>query len=196
MMSFLKNLFTPARPVPKPSRIYRLPDDWMPAAAMKRVIIHWTAGSYIASETDREHYHFLVEGDLDVVRGKHPITANISVSGKSPDNYAAHTRNCNTGSIGVSICASAGANESPYNPGRAPLTEIQWQRAAEVVASLCRRYNIAVTDRTVLTHAEVQPNLGITQAGKWDVTRLPWDSSIKGAKACGDDFRARVKSYL
>lgn len=195
-MSFLGNLFTSARPVAKPDRAFSLPADWMPTASMKRVILHWTAGSYIASSLDKEHYHFLVEGSLEVIRGKHPVTANVSVSGKSADHYAAHTRNCNTGSIGLSMCASAGAIESPYNPGLAPLTEAQWQRAAEAVASLCKRYNIAVTDKTVLTHAEVQPNLGITQAGKWDVTRLPWNSNLKGAKACGDDFRARVKALL
>lgn len=194
-MSFLSSIFT-GRPIQKPVTVYRLPADWMPAASMKRVILHWTAGSYTASNLDKEHYHFLVEGDLDVVRGKHPVTANNFVSGKNSDGYAAHTRNCNTGSVGVSMCAMAKAEEAPFNAGLFPLTEAQWQRAAEVVASLCKRYGIAVTDKTVLTHAEVQPNLGITQAGKWDITRLPWNSKVKGAKACGDDFRARVKALL
>lgn len=192
-MSFLNRIFRPAVTVPAP---YLVPQEWMPNANMKRVIPHWTAGSYVASGLDREHYHLLIEGDLTVVRGKHSIKANEYIGSKSPDRYAAHTRGTNTGSIGISMCASAGAVERPYNPGRFPLKEEQWQRAAEVTASLCKRYNIPVTDKTVLTHAEVQPNLGIAQNGKWDIAKLPFGNNLVTARACGDDFRRRVSETL
>lgn len=174
---------------------FRLPAEWMPNAQMKRVVLHWTAGSYTASALDKEHYHFLIEGTANVVRGKHPVTANQNISGKSSDDYAAHTKGTNTGAIGVSICAMAGAKQSPFSAGGYPLKEAQWQRAAEVIAQLCKRYGIPVTDKTVLTHAEVQPNLGIAQNGKWDIARLPF-SSATGAKACGDDLRRRVKEAM
>jgi hypothetical protein len=185
----------PVQKAPAQPKPYQVPAEWMPAAAMRRVIVHWTAGSYTASSLDREHYHALIEGDQNVVRGKHSIADNEVVGKKSTDRYAAHTRGANTGSIGISMCASAGATEAPYSPGRFPLTEAQWQRAAEVTASLCKRYDIPVTDKTVLTHAEVQVNLGIAQSGKWDIAKLPF-GNLMTAKACGDDFRRRVTDAL
>ncbi|WP_330166570.1 peptidoglycan recognition protein family protein [Rhizobium sp. GN54] len=120
----------------------------------------------------------------------------MSVAGKSADEYAAHTLNANSGSIGVSLCCMAGASESPFSAGRAPMTRAQWDAMTSVVADLCRRYGIAVTDRTVLSHAEVQPNLGIAQRGKWDFSRLAFDPSVVGAKACGDKMRAEVRAKL
>ena len=110
--------------------------------------------------------------------------------------YAAHTLNLNSDSIGVSLCGMAGAVESPFNAGRAPITQKQWDVLADVLAQLCRRYSIPVTRKTVLSHAEVQPTLGVTQRGKWDIARLPFDPSIKGAVAIGDKLRAAVAAKL
>lgn len=200
MSSLFRNPFalrTSARPVAKPERIaptamFRLQASWKPDVPMQRVILHWTGGSYTASSLDKEHYHFVVEGDGTVLRGNHSIADNVSISGKTSDEYAAHTKGCNTGSIGVSMCAMASAVEAPFDAGKYPLTEKQWKRAAELIADLCRTYRIPVTAKTVLTHAEVQKNLGIKQNGKWDIARLPFDESIVGATACGDNLRIRV----
>jgi hypothetical protein len=172
-----------------------IPSAWMPNAIMKRVILHWTAGSYTPSEHDKDCYHLLIDGWSRVVRGKHSILANERIGSKSADYYAAHTRGTNTGSIGLSICAMSGANEVPFRAGEYPLKEEQWVRAAEVTAELCKRYGIPVNDKTVLTHAEVQKNLGKPQSGKWDISRLPF-SDLKSAKACGDNFRAMVKDFM
>jgi hypothetical protein len=90
----------------------------------------------------------------------------------------------------------AKAQESPFNAGTAPMTKVEWDRMIEVVADLARKYAIPVTPLTVLTHAEVQPNLGIAQEGKWDITRLAFDPSIKGAKAVGDRMRLEVAVAL
>lgn len=189
-MSLISRIFKPA---PKP---VALDATWMPSARMSRVILHWTGGSYVASSLDKEHYHFLIEGDGTVVRGLHPVSANQYIGSKSQDQYAAHTRGANTGAIGVSLCGAAGSNEVPFRPGKFPIKEEQWQIAAEVVAALCRRYGIPVTDKTVLSHAEVQRNLGITQNGKWDISRLTFGAKPQTAKQCGDDFRARVAKVL
>jgi N-acetyl-anhydromuramyl-L-alanine amidase AmpD len=192
-MSLLGNLFNST----SKSAPYLVPNDWMPfSTKMKRVVVHWTGGSYVASSLDKEHYHFLVEGDLDVIRGLHSVLDNEVIGNKSQDEYAAHTKGTNTGAIGVSMCSMAGGEESPFKPGKFPVTEKQWQRTAEVVASLCKRYAIPVTDKTVLTHAEVQTNLGIKQNGKWDIAKLAFGNSLTDAKSCGDDFRNRVKSAL
>lgn len=170
-----------------------IPKSWMPPAPMKRIHVHWTAGNHTANATDRKSYHILVQGDGSLVRGDRSIAANAPNSGMTP---ASHTKSANTGAIGVSLCCMVGARESPFNAGRAPMTEKQWESALDVVASLARTYEIAVTSVTILTHAEVQPNLNIPQNNKWDITRLAFDDSVKGYKAVGDVMRLQVAARL
>lgn len=173
-----------------------IPADWMPAAKISRVILHWTAGSHKATDFDRKHYHVLIEGDGKVVKGFPSIALNSEP--KAREGYAAHTLNCNTASIGLSLCCMGGddVKERPFNAGRYPLTKSQWDMASTVAAELCKRYGIKVTPRTVLSHAEVQVNLGITQRGKWDIAILPFDASFNTAKKVGDRFRAEVAAKL
>lgn len=170
-----------------------IPASWLPWAGMQRIVFHWTAGNNTASADDKKHYHLLIEGDGKLVRGVPSIDLNDAPLKKG---YAAHTLNLNSDSIGVSLCGMAGAVESPFNAGRAPITQKQWDVLADVLAQLCRRYSIPVTRKTVLSHAEVQPTLGVTQRGKWDIARLPFDPSIKGAVAIGDKLRAAVAAKL
>jgi len=180
-----------AQPAPVPASL--VPADWMPWAQMSRIIVHWTAGNHKASADDRKHYHILIEGDGKLVRGTPSILLNQA---PVKAGYAAHTLNCNGSSIGVSLCGMAGAVESPFSAGKAPLTMDQWAVLPQVLAALCRRYSIPVTPSTVLSHAEVQDTLGIKQRGKWDIARLPFDPFTKGARAIGDQFRAATKARL
>ena len=166
--------------------------DWMPPASMKRVIVHWTAGGYTANEVDRKAYHILVEADGKLVRGTHAIDDNVSTA---DGVYAAHTLNCNTGSIGVSACSMAGCVRSPFSPGRSPMREIQWRTMAEVAADLCRAYGIRVTLQTVLGHGEVETTLGIRQKDKWDPMVLPWAPEMT-IRQVGTAFRTMVQNHL
>ncbi|MDX0470271.1 N-acetylmuramoyl-L-alanine amidase [Sinorhizobium meliloti] len=178
---------------PQASSAAIVPADWMPDAKMGRIVCHWTAGAHKASEFDRGHYHILIEDEGKLVRGIPSIALNEAPAKRG---YAAHTLGANSGSIGVSLCCMGGSNEAPFDPGKYPMTREQWDALTSVVANLCRRYSIPVTDKTVLSHAEVQNNLGIQQRGKWDFTRLAFDPSVKGAKACGDKLRAEAKAKL
>lgn len=187
--------------VPKrgePARLGGIDLSWMPPSdQMKRIINHWTGGSYAASSLDKEHYHFLIEGDGAIVLGEHPVTANERVAGKTTDDYAAHTLNCNSGSIGVSMCSMGGAVERPYSPGRWPYTKDQFDAMVHLNAVLCIRYSIPVSPKTVLSHAEVQDNLKIKQRGKWDISVLPNGSPLyHNAQKIGDIFRARVETRI
>jgi len=167
--------------------------DWLPDAKMERVIVHWTAGGHKATAYDRKHYHLLVEGDGTIVPGIPSIALNEAPVKKG---YAAHTLRCNSGAIGVALCCMAEAEERPFDPGPAPMTERQWQVLARVVAELCRRYAIRVGPRTVLSHAEVQGTLGIKQRGKWDIARLAFDAAgPQDARGCGDLLRALVQKH-
>ena len=183
----------PFVPAAKPRPAGIVPPDWMPAAKMERIICHWTAGAHKATEFDRQHYHILIEADGKLVRGIPSIKLNEHPLAKG---YAAHTLSCNSGSIGVSLCCMAGANEAPFVAGNAPMTKEQWDTLTTVVAELCHRYGIPITGRTVLSHAEVQPTLGIQQRGKWDYTRLTFDPSKVGAIPCGNKLRREALAKL
>jgi len=159
---------------------------------MARIVTHWTAGAYKVSELDKEHYHIIIAGDGTLVRGDHTIADNVS---SGDGDYAAHTRNCNTGSIGVSVACMANARESPFSAGPYPMTLLQWTTLARVCAQLCAAYHIPVSPKTVLGHGEVQKNLSIAQAGKWDPMKLPWDPTLSVTEV-GDQFRSKVTEFL
>jgi hypothetical protein len=159
---------------------------------MARVITHWTAGGYHASETDREHYHLLIEGDGRPVRGDHTIRDNLSTA---DGDYAAHTSRLNTASIGVTVCCMGGAMQAPFRPGSSPMRRDQYEAMAVAVADLCRRYAIPVTPQTVLGHGEVQALLSVPQRGKWDPMLLPWAPGLS-IREVGDAFRQQVRSLL
>ena len=169
-----------------------LKSSWLPNCAMKRVICHWTAGQHQASSLDKEHYHFLVESDGKVIKGNRSIADNVSTT---DGVYAAHTLNCNTGSIGVAVCCMVEAVERPFKAGKCPMTQEQWEAMAEVVAELCRFYRISVTPQTGLGHGEVEIRLAIKQKGKWDPMALPWDVGLSKTEV-GNAFRALVQSHL
>jgi hypothetical protein len=176
---------------PTPQSI--VPASWMPDARLERIICHWSAGTHKASGLDRTHYHIVIEGDGNLVRGMWPISANgIGKAGKR----ANHTLNLNTGSIGVSLACMAGAIERPFNAGRFPMTATQWATLPRVVADLCRRYGIPVTQRTVLSHAEVQPTLGVRQRAKWDVAWRVGMAAPGNPVAVGDELRHAVFNLL
>jgi hypothetical protein len=156
---------------------------------MKRIIWHWTAGTHKASKTDREHYHFIIEGDGTVVPGNKPPEANLSTK---DGDYAAHTKGCNTGAIGIAVAAMRGAVERPFSAGPSPITPAQMKALVDLTAKLSRQYGIPVTPETILSHAEVQDTLGIAQRGKWDITWLPGAAAPARARVIGAQLRGSV----
>lgn len=170
----------------------RIPAAWLPPCKMSRVIVHWTADDYATGVIDLAHYHIIVRYDSTLVRGRHDISDNVSTA---DGDYAAHTRGCNSGSIGIAADCMLGAVERPFNPGPYPLLKTQWLMLAAVAADLCRFYRIPVTPKTVLQHGEVQKNLGIAQRGKWDICKLPWVPSMSSDAVC-EAFRDEVRKAL
>lgn len=161
---------------------------------MQRIILHWTAGRHTPGSLEREHYHFIVAGDGSVVAGTLPPESNARIVSGRP--YAAHTRGANTGSIGVAVAAMVGAVERPFKTGNHPITPAQVQALVRLVADLCRRYKIPVTRQTVLSHAEVQPTLGIAQRGKWDISWIPPMAAPGNPVEVGDRLRTLIQAEL
>lgn len=172
-----------------------VPATWLPRVTMSRIHFHWTGGAYTASANDRSHYHVLVDGSASLVRGTPSIALNVA---PVKPGYAAHTLNANGDAIAVSVCCMGGkdVSESPFRAGAYPMKRAQFDMMARAGADLCRFYDIPVGPKTTLSHAEVGANLGIPQRGKWDFTRLPFEPSLVGAKACGDALRAAISAHL
>lgn len=156
---------------------------------MKRLIMHWSAGRHAVSDLDKEHYHFTVGGDGKVVQGLHSVSANETPIRAA---YAAHTLNCNGGSIGIAMAAMAGAIERPFDAGIAPITTVQLWAFCALAKKLAVQYKIPVTRETVLTHAEVKPTLGIAQRGKWDICWIPGLAEPRRAVEVGDMIRKMI----
>lgn len=156
---------------------------------MERIIVHWTAGTHTPSNLDKQHYHFIIDGAGKVHPGRFPVEANER---PQKGKYAAHTLNCNTGSIGIAVAAMAGATERPFDAGRYPITQAQVDALAALCRTLAGQYRIPVTPQTILTHAEVQPTLGIKQRGKWDIAWLPGMAAPGNPVAVGNKLRAMI----
>lgn len=157
--------------------------------ALKRIILHWSAGGNTANSSDRRHYHEIVEGDgTRVVGDKLPEANETTADG----HYAAHVRKFNTGSIGLAMAAMAGAREKPFQKGDHPIRKAQLEAFVQMVAEYVDTYEIPITRETVLTHAEVQITHGIAQLGKWDITWLPGMTKPGHPLAVGDRLRQMV----
>ena len=164
---------------------------------MDRIILHWTAGADGVTPHEADSYNFVIGRDGTITPGEHPPEAQPPANvARGSAHYAAHTRACNSNSIGVSLDAMADAVERPFSAGRYPITELQIDVMATFVADLCRKYRIPVTRRTVLSLAEVQPTLGIRQNAKWDISWLPGMDKPGDPVAVGDQLRARISSAM
>ncbi|MBU2960479.1 peptidoglycan-binding domain-containing protein [Citreicella sp. C3M06] len=164
---------------------------------MNRIILHHTGGSYAVSNLDREHYHRIIDGSGEVHDGVHAIAGNAPGRTLTTGTYAAHTRALNTGSIGVSICAMASAEWGAVGRWAYPVRPEQVKALVAETARLCGLYGIAVSRKTVLSHAEVEPTLGVWQRGKWDFDyTLFGGTASRDPVAVGDEFRAAVLARM
>lgn len=159
---------------------------------MKRIIIHWTAGTYYPTEYEKEHYHYLVDKDGKIHNGKfRPEDNEICKQGK----YAAHTGGGNTGSIGVSICAMAGF-KNKLNIGKFPILKKQFENTMAFCADLAIKYKLEVSPQTVMTHYEFGlKNPKTTSAGKIDITYLPPYNWVN-KEEIGSFIRSKIKWYI
>lgn len=158
---------------------------------MKRIILHWTAGTYYPTDYEKTHYHFLVDKDGLIHKGKFkPEDNECCISGK----YAAHTGGGNTGSIGVAICAMSGY-KNKKNPGNYPILKKQFESAMKLCAELASKYKINITTQTILTHYEFGiRNPKTSSAGKIDITYLPPYPWVEKEEA-GSFIRSKIKWY-
>lgn len=157
----------------------------------KRVILHWTAGTYIPNEHEKECYHFLIDNCGEIFKGKHKVSDNFDCT---DGNYATHTGGGNTGSIGIALCGMLGF-KCRGNIGNYQLSKVQIERLCLFTAWLCNEYKLSINPQTVQTHYEFgldHPNT--SSYGKIDLTYLypyEWISD----KDIGCYLRSKIKWY-
>ena len=153
-------------------------------ASINKIILHWTAGTNKANQVERDHYHYIVQGDGSVTLGKYKPEDNMNCK---DGKYAAHCGGGNTGAIGIAL---SGAPNTNY-----PINRQQLEAMCKLAASLSIKYGIRVTSKTIISHAEfgnAHPNT--TSYGKVDINRLPC-VGIYGVKECGDWLRNKISWY-
>lgn len=159
---------------------------------MKRIIIHWTAGQYKPNEIDKQHYHYLIDDEGNVIGGIHKPEDNRNLSS---GYYAAHTGGGNTGSIGIAMCGMLGF-KNRKETGSFPLKKVQCERCFKLIAELAKKYNIQITNQNVMTHYEFgRKNWKTSSGGKIDIIYLPPYSDIEQDKV-GDFIRNKARWYL
>lgn len=150
----------------------------------RRIILHWTGGTYVPNSTDKLHYHFLIDGEGKVVKGKYKPEDNLVCS---PGTYAAHTGGGNTGAIGVAVC---GLYSKEY-----PIKRKQLEAMCKLVAQLCKQYGITINNDSIMTHSEFgQKNPHTTSYGKIDIDKLPC-VALYDRQSCGNWLRNKVNWY-
>lgn len=154
------------------------------------ITIHWSAGPYMPTATDREHYHYLVDGLGKVHEGIHTPESNIPPLKRG--KYAAHCGGGNSRNIGVSMLGMAGFRNAKA-VGKYPLTRVQCESAFRLVAELCKKHQIRIDPAHVFTHYEFgRRNPATTSAGKIDIVYLPPFPTIK-QEDVGDFIRGKVR---
>ena len=162
-------------------------------SGLHRVHWHWTAGAYGAIALELRAYNAVVDKDGNVHDGKFRPEAQARYQvGKA----ASHTLNANTGAIGISCDAMAGARERPFEWGSAPLTQAQIDGMIDQTALWCVAYDIPATRYSTLSHSEVQKTLGIRQRWKWDINVLPGMDRPGDPIQIGDRLRAMLVERL
>lgn len=159
---------------------------------MKRIIVHWTAGGPVPTSYEKERYHFLVDSLGKIHLGKFKPEANLVCR---EGLYAMHAGGGNTGSIGISMCGMAGFRNK-NNQGNFPITKVQFEATMKYCAELAKKYNIAITDETAMTHYEFgQAHPRTTSHGKIDIIFIPpypWISKDD----VGSFIRSKIRWYL
>jgi hypothetical protein len=164
------------------------------ASGLHRINLHWTAGASGVIQLERKAYNGLVDHDGNRHYGVHSFEdqARYAVGVRG----ASHTRNSNTGCIGLAVDAMAGATEVPFDKGTAPATWDQIEEMCTWAAELALQYDIPVTRYSIMMHSEVQPTLGIRQKWKWDLNWLPDMDRPGDPIECGDRLRNLISDKM
>lgn len=169
-------------------------EDLFHDSGLHRIHWHWTAGAEGIIDLERKHYNDLHDVDGNTWDGQWRAEAQARYSAGRVG--ASHTLNANTGAIGQSMDCMAGAVERPFSWGSNPMTWAQVHEMLSRSAYYCRTFDIPVSRYSTLSHAEIEPTLGIKQRFKWDITILPDMDKPGDPVEVGDRLREMLRAKL
>ncbi|MDD3594394.1 MAG: N-acetylmuramoyl-L-alanine amidase [Candidatus Gastranaerophilales bacterium] len=160
---------------------------------MKRIIYHWSAGTYHPSVCDKQHYHYIIDDKGVIHNGFFKPENNKNCI---QNQYAAHTGGGNTGSVGIAFAGMLGFVDR-YNKGNYPLTQKQCEAGFELGAYLADKYSLNLdTWQTIQTHYGFgKRNPKTSSTGKIDIVYLPPYPEVQSDDV--ENFiRKKVKWYF
>lgn len=160
-------------------------------SGLHRVHWHWTASGYVVNPEMASHYNGV--SDFQGIHHEGGARPEHQADYRAGAYGVSHTLNANTGAIGEAVAAMHGAKDYPFNWGDYPLNWDMIDAMLCRTADHCRNFDIPVSRFSTLSHAEIQPTLGITQRAKWDFTVLPGMDKVSSAIIVGDILRERMK---
>ena len=147
---------------------------------------HWTGGSYVPNQLDKDDYHLLITGDCELIK-MHPFTERLP--------YSLSDRN--TGTINIAVCGNFGADTKNF--GEYPVT---WEQVELMIEATALVSLLKVVPYTKWwTHAEYAIEDRYYPL-KWDLAILKPDNtngyiSIKSlAAATGTVLRLLLKEKI
>ncbi len=158
---------------------------------LNKICNHWTAGTHNHCIKDLESYHYLIDKNGKIYKGKYKPEDNINCN---DGKYAAHCGGGNTGCIGLSVCGMADFDLSKKQT-KYPLTQKQIEALCSLNAYLSVKYNIDISKNSIFTHYEFdkkQPKS--KQKGKIDITYLPFMPNLN-KDSIGNYIRNKTSWY-
>lgn len=134
---------------------------------------HWCVSHYEQTFLD---YHFCICYDKKL--DKAYIWKNPKIKPEDNDNtsdgkYAPHCAMCNTGNIGIGVCAMVGFNFK-NKKSSAPLNKKQFELMCKLNAECAYKYKFKINEETVATHSERDKKIP-HPSGKIDIDYLPFE---------------------
>lgn len=162
-----------------------------------RITAHHTGGPYTPTGKDLASYPICIDGDGRSHQGIHPLDANSADRQLTAGDYYAHTWKLNSGNFGIAVCCMGkGAWDDPRGSTRFFPHPRQIDALIREAAKWCAELKIPVTGRTVLSHAEVEPVLGVKQKQKWDYDYQIRNTAGRDPVAIFDEIRQEVLERL
>lgn len=164
--------------------------------AYNRITAHHTGGGHKPNATDLAAYPICIDGDGQPHQGRLPILANAVGRKLVAGQYYPHTRGLNSGNLGIAICAMAGGDWGNPRGSRAFPRLVQIDALIDEMAKRCREFGITPSRQHTLSHAEVEPTLGVKQKQKWDFDYQIRNTTGRNPITIFDEIRQEVSSRL
>lgn len=148
---------------------------------------HWCVSYY---EQVFDDYHFCI--CYNQKKDEAYLWKNLKYKPEDNDNtsdgkYAPHCKGCNTGNIGIGVCAMVGFDMN-NKKSKAPLNQKQFELMCKLNAELAYKYKFKINEQTVCTHSERNPGRKI------DIDYLPFQPSWNPEKI-HEEIRKKTNWY-